>query len=130
MKKLLIMVSLIAWFSILAGCSRWPSEPYVIENPTDNYQEFSDVSLASAQDDGDTVVVYFGATRCPGCMALKNDIVANSDMIPDGVTILAADFDRSEELKEKYGVTKKTYHRIYYARWRSSDQKTPTKNIP
>jgi len=93
--------------AILTGCNKGPSEPYVIENPTDNFQEYSDLWLETALANNDNVVVYFWASRCPGCMALKDDIIANSDMIPDGTTILAADFDNSVALKEKYDVTKK-----------------------
>ncbi len=107
MKKLLLLMWLTLWAFALTGCSRWPSEPYVVENPTSNFQEYSDVNLASAQEAWDTTVLYFGASRCPGCMALKNDIIAKSDTIPDGITILAADFDLATELKEKYGVSKK-----------------------
>ena len=107
MKKLLLLIGLSIGALALAGCNRWPSAPYVIENPTDNFQEYSDVALASAQEAGDTTVVYFGASRCPGCMALKDDIIANSDTIPDGVTVLAADFDLAVDLKEKYWVSKK-----------------------
>ena len=40
-------------------------------------------------------------------MAMKDDIIAKSDTIPDGITVLAADFDLATELKEKYGVSKK-----------------------
>ncbi len=107
MKKLLILIWLSFWLLALTWCNRWPSEPYVIENPTDNFQEYSQTWLDAALATWDNVVVYFWASRCPWCMALKKDIIAKSDTIPDWITILAADFDNSEELKTKYEVTKK-----------------------
>lgn len=107
MKKLLLIVWLLIGSITLTACNRWPSEPYTIENPTDNFQEYSAVWLAAAQEAGDTTVIYFGASRCPGCMALKDDIIAKANTIPDGVTILAADFDLAVDVKEQYGVSKK-----------------------
>ncbi len=118
-----MVTTLILWFGVLTGCNRWPSEPYVIENPTDNFQEYSDTGLETALAGEDTVVLYFWASRCPGCMALKNDIIAKSDTIPDGITIMAADFDTATALKELYGVTKK--HTTVYI---SPDGTVATKN--
>jgi thiol-disulfide isomerase/thioredoxin len=59
---------------------------------------------AAANANGDTVI-FFAADWCPKCQQLKNDIQANSASIPEGVTILEADFDDEVALKRQYGVT-------------------------
>ncbi len=53
----------------------------------------------------DKVIIDFAADWCPSCRALEKNITANATKIPEGVTILKADFDKEEELKKKYGVT-------------------------
>jgi len=81
---------------------------------TDGYQRYDEAKVQAALDAGDNVVIFFGATRCPPCVALNKDIEANSDLIPENVSIFAADFDEDEALKTKYEVTKK-HTSIYLA---------------
>lgn len=89
----------------LAACSSTWS--YVPENPTEGYQAYTATGVAAALNDGDTVVLYFWATRCPSCVAMMKDIEASADEIPENVTIFAVDFDEASELKKEYGVTDK-----------------------
>ena len=107
MKKLLTLWLLLLWAATLAWCNSWSSEPYGIDAPTDNLLSYSDVALASAQEKWDTTVLFFWATRCPGCVAFEKNITENADLIPEGVTFMAADFDADTALKETYNVTKK-----------------------
>ncbi len=51
------------------------------------------------------VVLFFKASWCPSCRTLDADIKASLADIPAGVTILEVDYDKSAELKQKYGVT-------------------------
>jgi thioredoxin 1 len=51
------------------------------------------------------VVIFFHATWCPSCRALKSDIENNLTAIPPNITILSADYDTATELKRQYGVT-------------------------
>ncbi len=53
-----------------------------------------------------TKIIFFHASWCPQCRQLEADIKAGS--IPDGVTIFKADFDTSQTLRQKYGVTLQT----------------------
>jgi len=51
------------------------------------------------------VVLFFHASWCPTCRALDVDIKNNLKNIPPNVTILDVDYDNSDALKQKYGVT-------------------------
>ena len=66
--------------------------------------ELYDASKLAMANTG-KVVLFFKASWCPTCRALDADIKANMASIPGGVTILEVDYDKSGELKQKYGVT-------------------------
>jgi thiol-disulfide isomerase/thioredoxin len=51
------------------------------------------------------VVLFFKASWCPSCQSVDRDILSNKQHIPSGVTILTVDYDNSQDLKKKYGVT-------------------------
>jgi len=62
----------------------------------------SKIAMVSASHD---VVLFFRASWCPTCKAVDADIKANLKAIPSSLTILDVDYDNSEDLKRKYGVT-------------------------
>lgn len=51
-------------------------------------------------------ILFFHAPWCPQCKALDASIKAGP--IPDGTTIIKVDYDSSQALKQKYGVTTQT----------------------
>ena len=51
------------------------------------------------------VVLYFHAPWCPTCQALEKSINANLGSIPAKTIIVKTDYDSSNDLKRKYGVT-------------------------
>lgn len=53
-----------------------------------------------------TKLLFFHASWCPQCRALDTDIKAT--MLPDDVTIFKVDYDTSQGLRQKYGVTLQT----------------------
>ncbi len=67
------------------------------------YVQYSEAALADAAG---TPVLFFHAPWCPQCRALDADIVARG--VPAGVTILKVDYDTSQALRERYGVTLQT----------------------
>jgi len=107
MKKLLTILALWVTGLILSGCSWWSASAYWPTEAIDGYEQFSETALETALANGDNVVLFFWATRCPPCMKLHNDILENQASIPENITILTADFDAATELKEKYEVSKK-----------------------
>ncbi len=49
------------------------------------------------------VVLEFHADWCPDCRATEESL--NTVGVPAGLTVVKVDFDNSDELREKYGVT-------------------------
>lgn len=71
---------------------------------SERFQPYSEATLAAAEPD-ETVVLFFSASWCSTCRALREDITANEADIPDDVRILLVDFDDSTALKQQYEVT-------------------------
>lgn len=53
-----------------------------------------------------TKLLFFHAPWCPQCRALEADITAEG--VPQDVTIIKVDYDTSQSLRQKYGVTLQT----------------------
>lgn len=68
-----------------------------------SYEVFSTEKLANAEVGN--VVLFFKASWCPSCRAADADIKKNMSNIPANLTILEVDYDKSADLKKKYGVT-------------------------
>jgi thioredoxin 1 len=68
-----------------------------------SYEVYAPEKLANAEA-GD-VVLFFKADWCPSCRTIDSDIKANMKNIPANLTILDVDYDKSSDLKKKYGVT-------------------------
>ncbi len=68
-----------------------------------SYEAYSADKIAKAEQG--KVIIFFHASWCPSCRGLNASIESNLASIPQGVTILKADYDKEVELKKKYGVT-------------------------
>ncbi len=49
-------------------------------------------------------VLFFNASWCPTCRKAREDFIANSDALM-GVNLILVDYDNSDELQKKYGIT-------------------------
>lgn len=68
---------------------------------TGRYESYDASKLVA---DGYTeTILFFHAPWCPECRAFEKEITSST--VPDGVQILKVDYDSSDELKSKYGVT-------------------------
>jgi len=65
---------------------------------------FTTIDNAMIKAETEPVVLFFYASWCPSCRSAKNEIEANLDKL-DGINLLLVDYDKSSELKQKYGVT-------------------------
>jgi thiol-disulfide isomerase/thioredoxin len=50
-------------------------------------------------------LIFFRASWCPTCKIAQQDLDENMSKLPDGLTIVTADYDTTKELQKKYGVT-------------------------
>lgn len=66
---------------------------------------FTSEAAAQALAKKSTVVYYFAATWCPDCQATYADLKANYAKIPKDVTLVVVNYDKSADLKKKYGIT-------------------------
>lgn len=113
---IIVVVGLLFTFVLL----RPDTENSVVNEPLPNTQaqepqaantnqttgEYIEYSPGIIEQTSGAKIVYFHAPWCPQCRALEADIKARG--VPDGVTIIKADFDSSQELRSKYGVTLQT----------------------
>ena len=85
---------------------RGSGEP-ATDRPADSrYIEWSEAAFAEHADNQRWL--NFHADWCPNCRALNTDIEANLDDIPTDVIIFKVDYDKSQDLKQRYGVTRQT----------------------
>ncbi|MBI1352581.1 MAG: thioredoxin [Actinomycetales bacterium] len=55
--------------------------------------------------DAGTVVLFFNASWCPTCQEANRNLKDDPTAIPAGLTVVSVDYDNSDELKQKYGIT-------------------------
>ena len=65
------------------------------------YAAFSQDKYDMAQDK----VLFFHASWCPACRGAHDEITSRSADLPDGALVLKTDYDLSQDLRVKYGVT-------------------------
>lgn len=70
-----------------------------------SYISYADYSKSKDTYSDSKVVLYFHAPWCPTCQALDKSINANLGTIPSKTIIVKTDYDSSNDLKKKYGVT-------------------------
>jgi thioredoxin 1 len=66
-----------------------------------NYTDYSTEKLNTKSKQ----VLFFHAKWCSVCKATDQDIFQNIDKIPENLAIYKVDFDTSQELRRKYGIT-------------------------
>jgi thiol-disulfide isomerase/thioredoxin len=67
--------------------------------------DYADYEGNKGMYDNGTVVLFFNATWCPTCKETTKNLEADPAAIPAGLTVVSVDFDSSDELKQKYGIT-------------------------
>ncbi len=67
---------------------------------------YIDYSASAVANTPGTKILFFHAPWCPQCKALEASIVKGP--IPAGTTIIKVDYDSSQTLRQKYGVTTQT----------------------
>ena len=69
------------------------------------YITLADYRGSQSMYDAGDVVLFFHASWCPTCKETQENLEADPAAIPAGLTIVKVDFDDSDDLRGKYGVT-------------------------
>lgn len=69
------------------------------------YRDYTAEELAAAQAAGRRVVLFFHAPWCPFCRTADAAFRAKLSQVPADVTLLKVDYDSSQDLRRRYGVT-------------------------
>lgn len=67
------------------------------------YEDYSSEKISMATTG--KMVLFFHADWCPFCRSLDQNLQSNLENIPEGISILKVDYDTSQDLRVKYGVT-------------------------
>jgi thiol-disulfide isomerase/thioredoxin len=70
-----------------------------------NYIMYESYEAAASQYAESNVVLFFNAAWCSTCKIARDNFEASLDEIPSDLTVVVVDFDDSNELRKKYGVT-------------------------
>lgn len=79
------------------------------ESMNDNisgYLAYDDAKVAQALSQGQHVVLYFHADRCPTCKALDSNLAPMTTDRPSTLAVFKIDYDNATELKSTYGITR------------------------
>ncbi len=69
------------------------------------YIGYDEIKVKDALVKGQKVALFFAASWCPSCRALDASINSSISSIPQDALIVKVDYDTSDTLKRKYGVT-------------------------
>lgn len=69
------------------------------------YLTQSEYEASAANYSGSNVVLFFNASWCSTCKVARDNFEASLSQIPEDMTLVVVDFDDSESLRVKYGVT-------------------------
>ncbi|MBI9102752.1 MAG: thioredoxin family protein [Spirochaetales bacterium] len=102
-RKIIISILLITTSFILF--SQGMNSDSMNEHPdSGGIEDFSDLEDAQNRAESGPVVLFFYADWCPSCRTAMRSIRDGRDQLKD-LTILIVNYDKSAQLKRKYGVT-------------------------
>ncbi len=70
----------------------------------DPFPDFVNIEKAMMAAESRPTVLLFYATWCPSCKALKEELQARAGDL-EGINLLIVDYDNSDDLQKKYGVS-------------------------
>jgi len=83
--------------------SMMESDDSAMMEKSGEYVDYSDETYTKAA--GDKRVLFFHATWCPTCKVANASFLENKEKIPAGVSLLKTDYDKENELKDKYEIS-------------------------
>ncbi|MGH0053895.1 MAG: TlpA family protein disulfide reductase [Sphaerochaetaceae bacterium] len=74
------------------------------DNELQTFIRYKDLEQVMMLAEEKPTVLFFNATWCPECRTAREDFTAHHDLLRD-VHIILVDYDNSDDLQVKYGVT-------------------------
>ena len=90
--------------SMMASDDMMESDETGMMGLIDPFHDFTDLKSAAMMADSKPTVLFFYATWCPTCKTTAEELKASPGKL-DGVNLLIVDYDNSDDLQMKYGVT-------------------------
>ncbi|MBT3271999.1 MAG: thioredoxin family protein [Spirochaetales bacterium] len=105
MKRIIpIIVALLLTAMAVTGQGSKPDDMVSVSTDMGGTVDYSDFEDAIARAAAGPTVLFFYASWCPSCRADMRQIKARIDEL-DEITVIVVDYDRTQDLKKKYGVT-------------------------
>jgi thiol-disulfide isomerase/thioredoxin len=70
-----------------------------------NYVSYQNYEQEVEKYQDSKVVMFFNAAWCSTCKIARDNFESSLDQIPSDLTIVLVDFDNSDDLRKKYGIT-------------------------
>ena len=70
-----------------------------------NYVSYQNYEQEVEKYQDSKVVMFFNAAWCSTCKIARDNFESSLDQIPSDLTIVVVDFDNSDDLRKKYGIT-------------------------
>lgn len=70
-----------------------------------NYVSYQNYEQEVEKYKDSRVVMFFNAAWCSTCKIARDNFASSLDQIPSDLTIVVVDFDNSDDLRKKYGIT-------------------------
>ena len=70
-----------------------------------NYISYQNYETEIEKYKNSKVVMFFNAAWCSTCKIARDNFESSLDQIPSDLTIVLVDFDNSNDLRKKYGIT-------------------------
>ncbi len=103
MKKEMMMKDMSGTMMDSSGSDMMKDEPKMMK--ATGYMNYDESKVNEALASGQKVVLFFHAAWCPSCRALDSAINSSLSSIPADALIVKVDYDTSDAMKKKYGVT-------------------------
>ncbi len=68
------------------------------------YSDYSESAVQKSLDDGNKVILFFHASRCPICRKFDKELNDQLDQVPSDVAIFKVNYDKENALKQKYDI--------------------------
>lgn len=110
----MVAIVLLSLTLIGAGCMSAPiqhgSDGGVLAVSTQEvgaqYIDYSAEALSTVQEEERRALVFYHAQWCPTCRSADKELIRDIDKLPEGLTVLKANYDTERALRSEHGVVR------------------------